>query len=75
MPVFTETQADGSGNPGNLTPLTPKVTADNGGDFAGLLQPEHQAAFVADPVDAGTNLTATAAILDALIAAGIMKAS
>lgn len=29
-------------NPTNMDALDPKVTADNGGEFAAILQPEHQ---------------------------------
>ena len=59
--------------PAALTPLDPKVTADNGGDFAGLLQPEHQAAHVASTV--AYDQTVITAIIAALVNAGIMKAS
>lgn len=60
-------------NPNNLTALDPKVTADNGGDFEGLLQPKHQAPFTA--VGAAYAQAEVTAIRDALVAAGIMKAS
>lgn len=65
----------GSSNPTALSALTPKVTGDNGGAFGALLQPKHQVAFVADPTDLATALTAIIAIRDALVAVGIMKAS
>lgn len=66
--------------PAALDPLTPKVTADDGGDFSGLLQPKHQHDNVATLT--ATNVTSTTlvattinAIIDTLIDAGIMKAS
>lgn len=59
--------------PAALDPLTPKVTADNGGDFAGLLQPEHQAPHVT--AGAAYDQTVIAGIITALVSAGIMKAS
>lgn len=64
-----------SDNPTNLTALTPKVTGDNGGPFGALLQPKHQLAFVANPTDLATALTAVIAIRDGLVALGVMKAS
>lgn len=62
-------------NPTAKAALTPKVTGDNGGKFGGLLQPIHQAAFVADPTDLPTALTSIIAIRNALVSAGIMKSS
>lgn len=68
-----------SGNPSNaaypaaLDALEPKVTADNGGDFDALLQPKHQAAYTA--VGAAYSQAEVTAIRDALVNAGIMKAS
>lgn len=70
-----------SGNPSNaaypqaLDPLTPKVTADNGGDFSALLQPEHQRAFRADATDAATTMALANGLKADLIALGLMKAS
>lgn len=66
--------------PAALDPLDPKVTADNGGDFSALLQPEHQVTHVATLTATNitsTTLTATTinGIIDALVAVGIMKAS
>lgn len=76
-------------DPQALAAVSPKVV-DNGGNFSGLLQPKHQAAYAA-PVDntAATNTSpygytqaqANAIIANlnaataALIAAGLMKAS
>lgn len=60
-------------NPTNLAALTPKVTGDNGGAFGALLQPKHQAAFQA--VGAAYSQAEVTAIRNALVAAGIMKAS
>lgn len=37
-----------SNNPSNLDGLVPKVTADNGGPLAALLQPVHQIEFTND---------------------------
>lgn len=61
--------------PMNLPPLAPKVTADNGATFAGLLQPKHQAAFLADATDLPTAITRITAIIDVLIASGLMKSA
>ena len=73
MPTFAQTQAAGSGNPANKPALTAKVTADNGGSFDGLLQPINQATFIAN--QAVYSATAFNSMRDALVAAGIMKAS
>jgi hypothetical protein len=62
-------------DPAALAAIPPKITADNGGTFEGLLQNAHREAFVADPTDLATALTATIAIRDALIALGLMKAA
>lgn len=70
-----------SGYPGNsaypaaLNPITPKVTADNGGDFSGILQDEHKMALVATPTDLATSIAAITAIKTGLIALGLMKAT
>lgn len=64
--------------PSALGPLDPKVTADNGGDFSALLQPEHQAAFQADLADDAAGAAIAAAVnglRDVLVSAGLMKAS
>ena len=61
--------------PAALDPLTPKVTADNGGDFAGLVQPEHKMGLVATPTDLATAIAAITAIKAGLIALGLMKSS
>lgn len=71
MPVFNETQAEGSNNPSNLDPVTPKVV-DNGADTA-LLQPANQVAF--QSVSATPTQAEVEGIRDALVAVGIMKAS
>lgn len=60
-------------NPTNKPALDPKVTGDNGGDFAALLQPEHQAPYTA--VSATPTQAQVTAIRDACILAGIMKSS
>ena len=62
-----------SNNPTNLAALPAKQTADNGGDFAGLLQPKHRVAFTA--VSATPTQAEVTAIRNALVAAGIMKSS
>lgn len=64
-----------SRNPTNKDALTAKVTADNGGSFDALLQPANQAAFAANPTDLATALTAIIALRNAMVAAGLMKAS
>lgn len=63
----------GSSNPTGLNALTPKVTGDNGGEFGGLLQPIHQVAFRS--IGATYVQAEVTALRDALIAAGIMRAS
>lgn len=60
-----------SGNPTNLPALTPKVM-ENGGSVSEILQPVNQIAFVADPTDLATALTAIIAIRDGLVAKGLM---
>lgn len=62
-----------SDNPTNLAALTPKVTGDNGGAFGALLQPKRQAAYTA--VSNPPTQAEVTAIRNALVAAGIMKAS
>lgn len=62
-----------SANPSNKKALDPKVTADNGGDFAGLMQPNHKVAFQA--IGAAFSQAEVTALRDALIVAGIMKSS
>lgn len=62
-----------SRNPTGLAALPAKQTADNGGEFAGLLQPKHRAAFTT--VSASPSQAEVTAIRDALVAAGIMKSS
>lgn len=62
-----------SNNPGNLKPLPAKQTADNGGDFAALLQPKHRAAFVDDA--ALETPAGRVALRNAMVAAGLMLAS
>lgn len=69
-----------SSNPSNLAALPAKQTADNGGEFAALLQPKHRATNVATLTATevtSTTLVATTinGILSALVAAGIMKSS
>jgi len=70
-----------SGNPSNaaypaaLDALEPKVTADNGGAFADLLQPKHQRPFRADATDAATTQALANGLKADLIALGLMKAS
>lgn len=63
----------GSRNPTNLTALTPKVTADNGGPFGGLLQPSHQSAYTS--VSASPTQAEVTALRTAIVSAGIMKAA
>lgn len=60
-------------NPNALAALTASVTADNGGTFGALLQPRNQVALLADATDLATALTRINLLIDALIAAGIMK--
>lgn len=64
-----------SANPTNLAALPAKQTADNGGAFAGLLQPVHRSALLADATDATTAITRVNGVIDALVAAGIMSAT
>jgi stage V sporulation protein SpoVS len=60
-------------NPTNLTALPAKQTADNGGEFAALLQPKHRVAFQA--IGAAYAQAEVTALRDALVTVGIMKAS
>lgn len=61
-------------NPASNFPTPPPKFFDNGSG-AKLLQPSNQVAFVANPTDLATALTASISMRDALIAAGIMKSS
>lgn len=61
--------------PAAKDPITPKVTADNGGDFSGLLQQSHKMALVATPTDLATSIAAITAIKAGLIALGLMSAT
>lgn len=61
-------------NPASDFPNAPPRFLDNGSG-AKVLQPSNQTPYVANPTDLATALTASIAMRDALIAAGIMKAS
>lgn len=64
-----------SDNPSNLPALEAKVTADNGGSFADLLQPKNKMALVATPTDLATSIAAITAMKAGLIAVGLMSAT
>lgn len=61
-------------NPSNIPANTLKRVSNGTGDFK-LLQDDEQVAFVANPTDLATALTAIIAIRNALVTAGIMRAS
>lgn len=73
-----------SGNPTNLSALSAK-RMENGGEFAGILQPEHQFALITDAtVASGANPTKAEydglvakfnALLDGMAAVGLMKSA
>lgn len=61
-------------NPASTFPSAPPRFFDRGSG-AKLLQPANQVAFVADPTDLPTALTAAIALRNALVTAGIMLPS
>jgi hypothetical protein len=63
-----------SGIPSNK-PALPAKQMENGGEFAGILQPENRIAFIAAPTNEATLITAVNAIRTGMIEKGLMLPS